>query len=436
MPSEHPKNYRGDRGGSTENTLAQSGSWDEYALALDRAAHDPELGGALSIYIELPFCPSRCLSCENITTVTHDSAVIDEYLSALDQEMTLVTARLGNGRPLQQLHLGGGTPNYLTEPQLMRLMSIVERHFTITDSTETSLQASPKRTSWSQLELLKGLGFKRIQFEVRDIDPEVQKAVGRSHSMPILRDVFDTARDCGFDSVSMDLVYGLPKQTPASIDQTLKNIVDLAPDRLHSLAYSRRPDTFLHQRSIDPESMPSLGDKMAIFNLMVDVLQDEGYAWVGIDCFTRQGDELSQAQRDGTLHRNIIGYTPDDYQIVLGFGTAAVSELPDMVIQNHIPIDDWRHALLADRLPVLHGRSLSKAEVGQRRALNDLMCNTELKDYSAQIFEEGDGLLPQLYRDGLVRKDDSGISMTEEGRFALHQRWSESSPVDRWAAAI
>ena len=236
MPSDSPDNHRGTGDISLGKTLVQSGSWDEYALALDRAAHDPDLGEALSVYIELPFCPSRCLSCENITTVTHDSAVIDDYLAALDQEMTLVTARLGNGRPLQQLHLGGGTPNYLTEPQLMRLMSTVERHFTITDSTETSLQASPKRTSWSQLELLKGLGFKRIQFEVRDIDPDVQKAVGRSHSMPILRDVFATARDCGFHSVSMDLVYGLPKQTTASIDQTLKNIIDLAPDRLHSLA--------------------------------------------------------------------------------------------------------------------------------------------------------------------------------------------------------
>jgi oxygen-independent coproporphyrinogen-3 oxidase len=436
MPSESSNNNRGNLTASPENAFIQSGSWDEYALALDRAAHDPDLGEALSIYIELPFCPSRCLSCDHITTVTHDSAVIDDYLTGLDQEMTLVTARLGNGRPLRQLHLGGGTPNYLTEPQLMRLMSIVERHFTLTDSTETSLQASPKRTSWSQLELLRGLGFRRIQFEVRDIDPDVQKAVGRSHSMPILRDVFASARDCGFETVSMDLVYGLPKQTADSIDQTLRNIVELAPDRLHSLAYSRRPDTFLHQRSIDPDSMPSLADKLAMFNLMVDVLQDENYEWVGIDCFARQRDELSQAQRDGTLHRNVIGYTPDDYEIVLGFGTAAVSELPDMVIQNHMPIEDWRRALLGDRLPVLHGHALSKTEVSQRRALNDLMCNTKLKDYSAQIFEEGDGLLPQLYREGLVQQDDDGISVTEQGRYALHQRWSDSSPMFRRASAI
>ncbi len=146
MPNEYPDQPSGSR--SIDGNIAHAGTWDEYALALDRAAHDPATGEALSVYIQLPFCPSRCLSCDHVTTVTHDSAVIDDYLTGLDQEMTLVTARLGNGRPLHQLHLGGGTPNYLTEPQLIRLMSIVERHFTITDKTETSLEASPKRTSW------------------------------------------------------------------------------------------------------------------------------------------------------------------------------------------------------------------------------------------------------------------------------------------------
>ncbi len=220
------------------------------------------------------------------------------------------------------------------------------------------------------------------------------------------------------------------------MDQTLKKIVDLAPDRLHSLAYSRRPDTFLHQRSIDPDSMPSLADKMAMFNLMAEVLQDEGYTWVGIDCFARQRDALTDAQRDGSLHRNIIGYTAADCEIVLGFGTGAVSELPDMVVQNHMPIDDWGHALMADRLPVLHALALSKLDVGQRKAVNDLMCNTELKDYSTQIFEQGDGLLAQLYRDGLVTKDRNRVSVTDEGRFALHQRLSDASPVYRWALAV
>ena len=234
----------------------------------------------------------------------------------------------------------------------------------------------------------------------------------------------------------MDLVYGLPKQSADSIDRTLRNIIELAPDRLHTLAYSRRTDTFLHQRSIDPDSMPSLADKLAMFSLMVDVLQDESYEWVGIDCFARQRDALSQAQRDGTLHRNIIGYTPDDYEMVLGFGTSAVSELPDMVVQNHMPFEDWRQALLSDRLPVLHGQALSPTEVSRRRALNDLMCNTTLKNYSAQIFEQGDGLLRHLYREGLVQQRDDGITVTEEGRYALHQRWSESSPVFRRASAF
>ena len=409
---------------------------DDYAVALDAAGHSKQLDGGVSVYIPLPFCPSRCLSCDRNTQVTHEASDIDDYLAALDQEMTLVTARLGNRRPLLQLQLGGGTPNYLSEPQLIRLMSIVERHFLLTDATDTALDASPKRTSRSQLELLHGLGFRRINFEVRDIDPTVQKALGRSHSLPILHDVFDNARAVGFESLGMDLVYGLPMQTTASITATLQGIVGLDPDRVTCLAYARRPDVFQHQRSIDAATMPSLGDKMAMFNEVANVLQGAGYAWVGLDCFTHSDDPLALAQAQRELHRNWIGYTLQDHSTILGFGTSSISELPSMVVQNETQLSDWYDALWADRLPVSNGFHMSPADAEQRRALNDLMCNMELSQYSARLFEDDSGTIAQLEREGLIERRNDKISVSEHGRFALHQRWGDSSPTFRWASGF
>lgn len=411
-------------------------SADDYASALDAAGHSQSAAEGVSVYIHLPFCPSRCLSCDRNTTVTHDAADIDHYLAALDQEMTLVTARLGNRRPLLQLHLGGGTPNYLSDPQLIRLMSIVERHFRVTSTTETALEASPKRTSRAQLELLAGLGFRRINFEVRDVDPAVQKALGRSHSLPVLHDVFDNARAAGFESVSMDLVYGLPTQTAASMESTLRGVLGLDPDRVMCLAYSRRPDIFHHQRSMDATTMPSLGDKMAMFNEVVNVLQGAGYAWIGLDCFAHEGDPLAIAQANHQLHRNQIGYTLHQYGTIVGFGTSAISELPGMAVQNETDLADWYTALWSDRLPVSNGVHLSNSDIDQRRALNDLMCNMELSQYSAHLFDDESGALARLQREGLIERHEDRIAVSEHGRFALHQRWGDSSPTFRWASGF
>lgn len=410
---------------------------DDYALSLDEVAHDPGVQAPVSVYIHLPFCPSRCLSCDHASLVTHDTEVIDDYIAALDQEMTLVTARLGNGRELRQLHLGGGTPNYLTDTQLMRLMSIVERHFTVTDNTETSLEASPKRTSHAQLALLRGLGFRRINFEVRDIDSEVQKALGRAHSLPILLDVFENARACGFETISMDLVYGLPNQTVASMRKTLEAALELAPERLLCLAYSRRPDTFRHQRSLDASAMPSLADRMVMFNLITETLEAAEYQWIGLDCFLHKDDELLQAQQAGKLRRNRIGYTCADADIRLGFGMHAVSELPGLVVQNHPDLQRWRDELWVDRLPVEHGARLSEQEMQTHTLLNTLLCNGELATAPDQLLDDDSNPLSRMREQGyIVANDSGGMAMSDAGRFVLHQSLGDASPVYRWASGF
>jgi oxygen-independent coproporphyrinogen-3 oxidase len=408
---------------------------EQYALALhSRGSNNRQ--AAVSIYIHLPFCPSRCLSCDHNTTVTHDSAEIDRYLDALEREMVMVTQRIGRGHDLLQLHLGGGTPNYLSDPQLVRLVDMIESHFRIVDTTETSLEASPKRTSFSQLALLHGLGFRRINFEVRDLDPDVQMALGRSHSLPVLHDVFDSARQVGFETVSMDLVYGLPNQSLASIRRTLRKVVELSPDRIACFSYSRRPGTFAHQRAIDINTMPSLADKMAMFNSIVEVLEADSYSWVGLDCFARNDDSLLLAQLQHRLHRNWIGYTLHDNADLYGFGTNAVSELDSLCVQNHLLIPDWLQAMRAGSLPIRGGIHLSAADRERRNAMTDLMCNMELRDYAALISADNENCtLNQLHQDGLVDVRADRVSVTDHGRHMLHQLWGDASPIYRWSGA-
>ncbi len=404
----------------------------DYAAALDAEGAGAPL--PVSIYVHLPFCPSRCLSCDHETTVTHDSSVIDRYLDSLDREVTQVTDRIGRKRHALQVHLGGGTPNYLSDPQLARLAEILETHFTNDAETETSLEASPTRSSWTQLALLRGLGFRRINFEVRDLDKEVQMALGRSNSQSILQDVFDNAHAAGFETVSMDLVYGLPNQTLASIRRTISQIVELQPDRVACFAYSRRPEAFIHQRAINPASLPSLGDRLAMFNAVVEAMTASGYAWIGLDSFVKRGDSLATAQATQSLHRSRIGYTLHEHADLLGFGTSAISEVGGLCVQNHPEILPWAAAVSNNIFPFRKGVQWSREQRNQRNALTDLMCNLELPN--TEELTRDNGALGNLAEDGLVDISEQRITVTPQGRFVLHQLWGDSSPQFRWASVL
>jgi oxygen-independent coproporphyrinogen-3 oxidase len=235
----------------------------------------------------------------------------------------------------------------------------------------------------------------------------------------------------------MDLVYGLPNQTLSSMNATLQAIGELAPDRLLCLAFLRRPDIFLHQRSLDPAAMPSLADKMAMFNAIADTLQEASYTWIGLDYFVSDSDPLSAARQNGEIRRNWIGYTSVDTEIVLGFGTGAVSELPGIAVENYSDIGQWSDALWVDRLPIRVGSRLSPSEVEQRRALSDLMCNMELKGCSSQVLDDEAGPLARLRERGFIAESGADrLAVTEQGRFALHQYWGDASPVYRWASGF
>jgi len=389
----------------------------------------------IAVHVRIPFCPSRCLSCDHHTTVTHNSDIIDRYLSDLEREMGMVTDCIGRNIPLSQLHLGGGTPNYLSDTQLVRLMSIIDHHFKLDHHTEASLEASPKRCSPSQLALLHGLGFRTLYLQIRDLDGDVQLAIGRAHSLPMLDDVVDSARQEGFETIGMDVVYGLPHQSVGSIRRTLDSMLALQPERISCNAFSRRPDVFRHQRAIEASSLPSLGDKVAIFSTACDAMLDAGYEWVGLDCFASPKDPLTSARAEGRLYRNWIGYTANGDYNLLGFGADAVSQLDAADVQNAVSLEAWHQALAAGELPVQCGVVIGERERRRRRALNRLMCNLELSDYRDLLDPEEDGnnTLGSLERGGLVRILPEKVEVTEYGRFALHQMFSDASPHFRCA---
>lgn len=388
--------------------------------------------GKPAIYIHLPFCASRCLSCDNVTTVTHDVAVIDEYLDYLEQEFELVTGHTGSGMEISQLYLGGGTPNYLSDPQLLRLADIIERHFQATDATDAVIELSPKRSSVAQLQLLRGLGFRSIKFEVRDLDPEVQKALGRMDSLAVLEDVFANARRAGFEHIGMDLVYGLPSQTSASIAKTVEGVLQLDPDRLNCYAFTRQPDTFGHQRAIQAPSLPSLADRLIMFNGIVDAMESSGYLWVGLDSFVRPGDPLAEAQGSRRLKHNWMGYHSHGSDQLLGFGASAISEVAGACVQNHIDVDAWSKAIDEGVVPVRAGVQLSESGQAHRTALSGLFSNMEVS--ASMVPGEGRHVWQELHEQGYLYRDGDRLSITEQGRYLLHHICGNSALDQRWAS--
>jgi oxygen-independent coproporphyrinogen III oxidase len=376
---------------------------------------------------------SRCLSCDHHTSVSHDPAAIDRYLDDIEREFVMVTSRTGTRRPVAQLHVGGGTPNYLSERQLLRLATLVDTHFALAPDADVSLEANPARATPGQLELLAGLGFRTIHLELRDLDPKVQQGIGRAHSAAMIRDVFSNAREAGFRTITMDLLYGLPGQSQASIRRTVAEAIALGPDRVACYAYSRRAESFQHQRAIDPEAMPSLGDKLALFNAIAEGFEEAGYVWVGLDSFVRQTDPLALAQTEGRLRRNWIGYTLQETADLFGFGSSAISELDGLCVQNHLDIPRWQASIAEGEFPVRGGVRLDARQQRRREAMTLLMCNMNLRDYAALMeIPEGPGSLSDYERNGLVQLTAEGVSVTGQGRFVLHHLWGDASPRHRW----
>ena len=384
----------------------------------------------LSLYVHVPFCMSPCFYCGCNRIITRDLARGETYLVRLYREIALAAELFDRDREVIQLHLGGGTPNFLSPPQLRELVDTLRSHFRFSDSPtrDLSIELDPRFTNPADIAELAKIGFNRASFGVQDFDPEVQKAVNRIQSVEETRAVVDACRASGFRSVNIDLIYGLPKQTPEGFGKTLDTVLEMRPDRLAVYSYAHLPNLFKPQKQINAEDLPDPATKLSLLQLAIEKLTAAGYVFIGMDHFALPDDDLAQAQQRGSLHRNFMGYTTHADSDLLGLGVSAISHIGDSFSQNPRDLPSWQIALDEGRLPVFRGMRLEEDDVLRAELIQSLMCQGVIPvaalerrygiDFAAYFAEALDQLQP-LVADGLVRIEPDRIAATTQGRLLL-----------------
>lgn len=403
---------------------------EEALRAAAAASNGDPIPRRLSLYVHVPFCMSPCFYCGCNRIITRDLARGETYLVRLYREIALVAELFDRDREVIQLHLGGGTPNFLSPAQLGELVDTLRRHFHFSDSParDLSIELDPRFTNPADIAALGKLGFNRASFGVQDFDPAVQQAVNRIQSVEETRAVVDACRAAGFRSVNIDLIYGLPKQSAAGFSQTLDTVLAMRPDRLAIYGYAHLPELFKAQRQIDDADLPDAATKLSLLQLAIDKLTAAGYVYIGMDHFALPDDDLAQAQLRGSLHRNFMGYTTHADSDLVGLGVSAISHIGDSFSQNPRDLPSWQIALDEGRLPVFRGMRLDEDDVLRADLIQQLMCQGDIpmaalerrhgidfREYFAEALEK----LRPLVADGLVKVEPDHIRATTQGRLLL-----------------
>jgi len=384
----------------------------------------------LSLYVHLPFCKSLCYYCGCMKKVTRHTQQADRYLELLGREIELQGALFDHDREVIQLHFGGGTPTFHDDEQLKALMEQLGRHFSLSrdDSREFSIEVDPRTVGPERLERLAGIGFNRISLGIQDINPEVQKAVNREQDTAATLDMIAASRRLGFNSVSVDLIYGLPLQTVDSFAETIDTVVGARPDRLAVYNYAHLPHIFRAQRMIDAADIPPPETKLALMQLTIERLVESGYVYIGMDHFALPDDELTVAQREGELQRNFQGYSTKRGCDLVGLGVSSIGKVGDCYAQNIKDIQDWQTAVGEGQLPIWRGISLSTEDRLRRRVIESIMCHGEvdfdrLEKLFAIDFREHFAreliALEQMEADGLLTMSGDSFTVTPPGRMLL-----------------
>lgn len=407
----------------TANEFTDAFGEADYRAALARAAQTPE--APLALYTHLPFCAERCLYCACNVVITPHVAVAEAYLERLYREIDAVAPLLGDRRDVAQFHLGGGTPTYYDPEVLAELFGRFRRHFRLTPDAEVALEVDPRVTSVEHIERLGELGFNRLSLGVQDFDPDVQRTIGRIQSVEGTVELMDVARRLGFRSTNLDLIYGLPYQTPASLARTLAQVLELRPDRLAVYSFAFLPKSQVHQRALPEEGIPRGEAKLALLELTRDTLLAAGYVDVGMDHFALPTDELVLAQQDGRLWRNFMGYTTARAPDMIGFGMSAIGEVGGAYVQNEKKLNRYEDVVDAGDLPVARGFRLGDDDRLRQHLIREWMCHfgvdkRELEalyhiDFDHYFASELEALEP-LEREGLVRILPDRLEAGELGR--------------------
>jgi len=417
-------NYSGPRYTSYPTALEfhEAFTVSDYDMACTQYPERP-----LSLYIHIPFCHKLCYYCGCNKVITRHAHKADEYLDVLELEIRTRAALLQE-RKVTQLHFGGGTPTFLTKAQISRLMDILRGEFCFEGDAEISIEVDPREIELDMLDHLRGEGFNRLSIGVQDFNKEVQKLVNREQDEAFIFAMVARAKELGFRSTNLDLIYGLPKQTKDSFAETLKQVLEMQPGRLSVFNYAHMPQLFAAQRKIKDEDLPVAEEKMAILQDTIATLTDAGYQFIGMDHFAQPDDELAVAQREGVLHRNFQGYTTQGEADLVGFGVSAISMIGDAYAQNqkelkkyYAQVSDQRHALWK-------GVALDSDDLLRREVIKQLICNFKLDKTAIEsefdvtfndYFKEDLELLQTFINDELVEVDGKEIRVTLRGRLLI-----------------
>ncbi len=409
----------------TADRFVEAFTADDYARALTQRRNGAAaLAMPLSLYVHVPFCESLCYycACNKIITRHHERA--KPYLEYLGREVALHTALLGTQQKVTQLHLGGGSPTFLSDEELRSLMDMLGKHFQLVPGGEYAIEVDPRTVDAGRLGALADMGFNRLSFGVQDFDPAVQKAVHRVQPAEQVFALVQAARERGFESINVDLIYGLPHQTPASFDRTLEQVVELRPDRIALYAYAHLPERFKPQRRIATAHLPDAGAKVSMLARSLAALMGAGYVYVGMDHFALPDDPLAVAKRQGRLHRNFQGYSTQPDHDLIALGVSSIGRLGATYSQNAKTLPEYYDAIDNGRFPVVRGLALSRDDLIRRAVIMALMCQGQclyesidlayLVDFKSYFASELK-VLHSMQDNGMVLIDDSGIQVTPMG---------------------
>jgi oxygen-independent coproporphyrinogen-3 oxidase len=383
----------------------------------------------LSLYYHLPFCESLCWFCGCTTVITKDHSRSENYLNHIDREMDLMREHLNPDRKVVQVHLGGGTPTFLQPDELRRLGNHIRERFQFGERVEAGAEIDPRRITRDTIQALKDAGFNRASMGVQDHNPEVQKAIHRIQPYEMTRQAIDWLRECDFESLNVDLIYGLPYQTVDSFEKTLEDTLKLQPDRLAVFSYAHVPWIKPAQKILQERmELPSPETKLELLKLTIEKLTSEGYVYIGMDHFAKEDDELTVAQRTKTLQRNFQGYSTQEGVDIYAFGMSSISQSQDAYWQNLKELPDYCASVDEGKLPIQRGYILTEEDHLRRRTIMRLMCDLELDyvnmsellglDFASTYAQELDSL-KDLEEDGLIQKSSTGLTVTELGRLLI-----------------
>lgn len=382
----------------------------------------------LSLYIHIPFCNTLCFYCACNKVITKDRSKSAEYVRYLIKEMGMQSKLLGVGQVVEQLHFGGGTPTFLSDDEMREVMAAIRQNFKLVEDGEYSIEIDPRKVSDATIAMLGQAGFNRISVGVQDFDDAVQKAVNRIQSEEETVRVIAAARANGFKSVSIDLIYGLPKQTLAGFERTLDRIIAANPDRLSIYNYAHMPTIFKPQRRIHEEDLPEPQVKLDILGMTGRKLTGAGYVYIGMDHFAKPEDELAVAQRQGRLHRNFQGYSTHSDCDLVALGVSAIGKIGPTYSQNYRELEDYYDALDRDQLPIMRGLELNADDLVRRAIIQALMCHFEISKESFNIsylidfdqyFATEMGELRDYEKEGLLELSEQSITVTPKGRMLI-----------------